>query len=104
MRDHVPSPYGPRDFDCTGDPACWPCGTGLEEQPAAPPALESSRAAAKRLGVSPRYLRLAALEYGLPSARVQRLTLGLPPASWDAAHAQRMATVVAANKGRGKAA
>ena len=27
MYDVVPSPYGPRELDCTGDPACWPWNT-----------------------------------------------------------------------------
>lgn len=30
------STYGPREFDCTGDPRHWPCGTGLEAVVGAP--------------------------------------------------------------------
>lgn len=36
MYDVVPSPYGPREFDCTGTPKHWPCGTGLEAVVGAP--------------------------------------------------------------------
>lgn len=30
------SSYGPREFDCTGDPRHWPCGTGFEAVVGAP--------------------------------------------------------------------
>lgn len=88
MSDHIRSPYGPREFDCTGTPRHWPCGTGLE----APAAVqyESTAAAALRLGVGEECLRNAAASRGMfaGARRGRRLRGGgggvlLPASTWD---------------------
>ena len=42
MLDHVPSPYGPREVDVTGEPKHWPCGTGIETAKPQPCGCEAS--------------------------------------------------------------
>ena len=88
MSDHVASPYAPREFDCTGEPRHWPCGTGFE----APASVqyESVAVAARRLGIGEESLHNAAKNRGmLASAQRGRPQRGggggklLPASTWD---------------------
>lgn len=63
MSDHVASPYRAREFDCTGNPRHWPCGTGFEA--AAAVQYESVAVAARRLGVGEESLHNAAKNRGM---------------------------------------
>lgn len=96
MIDFVPSPYGPREFDCTGDPRHWPCGTGFEA-PVVPVVYESAPEAAARLSAHEQRLRSAARNRGmLPGATRGRPASGrlatmLPSTQWDLAWAGYLA-------------
>lgn len=96
MGDFVPSPYGPREFDCTGEPKHWPCGTGLETQ-SAPVVYESAPAAAARLSAHESRLRNAARSRGMLTGgtrgRPKQGALGavLPSTQWDLAWAGYLA-------------
>lgn len=86
------SSFGPRDFDCTGDPACWPWiispaaiapasfGPALKSPgpKPLPPGCERCAVAARRLGVSRNSLQHRAKAAGRDGEG------GLRPREWDA--------------------
>ncbi len=96
MGDHIPSPYGPREFDCTGEPKHWPCGTGFEAQ-VAPVVYESAPEAAARLGAHEQLLRNAARNRGMLTGATRgrpasgRIATMLPSTQWDLAWAGYLA-------------
>lgn len=94
MADIVHSPYGPREIDCTGDPACWP----WNRSKVAPSTggLETAAHAAARLNVRIQSLRDAARNRGhQPWAERGRppkgSSVGLPSAVWDECAAAHLA-------------